>query len=87
MHYDTIYRYVTYIECCMYIRTYSLVPGVVDITDVTCDVVNLINRCTVRWNVSVIVTCVIGLIVGMYVCTWKYLYVRDASVLPVKLFA
>ena len=71
------------LKCCMYI--YSLVPGVVDITDVTCDAVNLINQCSVRWNVSVIVTCVIALIVGMYICTWKYLYIRDASVLPVKL--
>ena len=28
-------------------------PGDVDITDVTCNAVNMINQCTVRWNVSV----------------------------------
>lgn len=30
----------------------TLAPGNVDITDVTCDAVNLINWCDVGWNVS-----------------------------------
>ena len=38
----------------------SLAPGKVNITDVICGAVNLINQCSVMWNVSVIVTCVIG---------------------------
>ena len=37
----------------------NVVPGDVDITDVRCDAVNLINQCDVEWNVSVIVTCAI----------------------------
>ena len=28
-------------------------PGDVNITDVTCNPVNMTNQCTVRWNVSV----------------------------------
>ena len=31
----------------------SLAPANVNITDVTCDAVNLINQCDVQWNVSV----------------------------------
>ena len=31
----------------------SLAPGNVNIIDVTCDAVNLINQCDVQWNVSV----------------------------------
>ena len=27
-------------------------PGDVDITDVTCNAVNMTNQCTVSWNVS-----------------------------------
>ena len=41
------------LKCCAYS---SLVPDVVNITGITCDAVNSINRCNVRWNVSVIVT-------------------------------
>ena len=37
----------------------NVVPGDVDITDVRCGAVNLINQCDVEWNVSVIITCVI----------------------------
>ena len=31
----------------------SLAPSNVNITDVTCEAVNLINQCDVGWNVSV----------------------------------
>ena len=39
----------------MYIEvlcTLNVEPGDVNITDVTCNAVNMINQCTVRWNVS-----------------------------------
>ena len=57
--------YICYIEilCIHYV-----VPGVVNITDVRCGAVNLINQCNVEWNVSLIVVCAIGLNVDTYVC-------------------
>ena len=38
------------LKCCVYS---SVVPGVVNITGVTCEPSNLINQCNVEWNVSV----------------------------------
>ena len=38
-------------------------PDDVTITDVRCHAVNLTNQCDVEWNVSVIVTCTIGVII------------------------
>ena len=43
--------YVLYmLKCCVYS---CVVPGMVNITDITCEAVNLINLCSVGWNVSV----------------------------------
>ena len=44
------------IRICMCIEVLCILnvePGDVNITDVTCNPVNMINQCTVRWNVSV----------------------------------
>ena len=58
---------VSYIGCVYS----SLVPGV-NITDVICGPVNLINQCSVMWNVSVIVTRIIESTVDEYVHTYMY---------------
>ena len=44
----------------------NVVPGDVYITDVRCGAVNLINQCDMEWNVSVVVTCAIKVIMNMY---------------------
>ena len=52
----------------------NVVPGDVYITDVRCGAVNLINQCDMEWNVSVIFTCAIKVIMHMYIstlCTYK----------------
>ena len=45
----TIYMYRATYQCAL---CYSAVPGQVDNVNITCGPVDLINRCTVTWNVS-----------------------------------
>ena len=53
----------------MYIEVLCILnvePGYVNITDVTCNPVNMTNQCTVRWNVSVwYAACVYIYIIGL----------------------
>ena len=39
--------------CIEVLHVPNVEPGDVNITDVTCNPVNMINQCTVSWNVSV----------------------------------